>query len=410
MVGGVAAFVAVIVAVIGGIHAYLYRRLVHDVVPRGRARRVGLAITVLLALMLSVTMVASRALPPDRARWLAWPGYVWLGLMFYLLVILLLLEPPRLVIGLAVRGRDRLPREGPGAARAPGPAAVADPPAGARLDRRTALARGGALIAGAAAAGLTGYGMTRALGPPRITPVTVPLRNLGAGLDGLRIAVVSDIHLGPTLGRSHTERIVATINMQEPDLVAIVGDLVDGTVAELGQAAAPLADLVSRHGSFFVTGNHEYYSGAGPWLAELEHLGVRPLRNERVEIEVAGASLDFAGVNDLGGEEDGDGPDFDRALDGRDAGRPVVLLAHQPVQVHEAAERGVDLQLSGHTHGGQLYPFDHLIRLEQPAVSGLHRFGDTQLYVTNGAGFWGPPVRVGAPPEIVVVQLTPTPS
>jgi predicted MPP superfamily phosphohydrolase len=267
------------------------------------------------------------------------------------------------------------------------------------------IARSGAALVGAAAVGLVGYGTTSALGPPKITRLSVPLRRLPAGLEGLRIAVVSDIHLGPLLGRSHTERIVSMINEQRPDLVAIVGDLVDGTVEELGEAAAPLRDLVSTHGSFFVTGNHEYYSGVSPWLRELDRLGVHPLVNERTEIRSGGGVLDLAGVNDVTGGDSDDGPDYERALGGRDGTRPVVLLAHQPVQVDAAAERGVDLQLSGHTHGGQLFPFHGLVRLEQPVLSGLHRFGDTQLFVTRGAGFWGPPVRVGAPPEIALVRL-----
>jgi uncharacterized protein len=251
-----------------------------------------------------------------------------------------------------------------------------------------------------------GYGMATALGGPRITPVTVSLARLPAGLDGLRIAVVSDIHLGPLLGRAHTERIVRVINEQQVDLVTIVGDLVDGSVDELGEAAAPLRDLTSTHGSFFVTGNHEYYSGAAAWVDELARLGVNPLVNERVEIRAAGGVLDLAGVNDVTADE-ADAPDLARALDGRDTSRPVVLLAHQPIQVQESADRGVDLQLSGHTHGGQLFPFHGLVRLEQPAVSGLHRVRDTQLFVTRGAGFWGPPVRVGAPPEVAIVRLTP---
>jgi predicted MPP superfamily phosphohydrolase len=196
------------------------------------------------------------------------------------------------------------------------------------------------------------------------------------------------------------------INEQRPDLVAIVGDLVDGTVGELGEAVAPLSDLSSRYGSYFVTGNHEYYSGAQPWIAELERLGVNPLTNERVEIRSGDAALDLAGVNDIAGNDEDQGPDYSRALGGRDTDRPVVLLAHQPVQVHEAAANGVDLQLSGHTHGGQVFPFHGIVALAQPAVSGLHRFGDAQLYVTRGVGFWGPPVRVGAPPEITMVQLT----
>ncbi|HET8643275.1 MAG TPA: metallophosphoesterase [Pseudonocardiaceae bacterium] len=408
---GVAVFLLVVVLLLAGIHGYLYRRLVHNTAASRRLRRLGLAAAAALALLLPATLVLGRALDPATARWIAWPGYVWLALMFYLLVVLLLLELPLLVVRLVTRSRPAPAAwgaEAPGAA--PAPAAV-ESPAKTRqqLGRRLVLARGGALVAGAVAVGLTGYGMTSALGAPRVTRVTLPLRRLGTGLDGLRVAVVSDIHLGPTLGRRHTERIVETINEQSPDLVAVVGDLVDGTVAELGDDAAPLADLVSRHGSFFVTGNHEYYSGSGPWLVEFERLGLRPLRNERVEIRRGGAVLDLAGVNDPNGVEEGDGPDFDAALDGRDPDRPVVLLAHQPVQVHEAASRGVDLQLSGHTHGGQLYPFHYLIRLDQPVVAGLHRFGDTQLYVTNGAGFWGPPVRVGAPPEIVMVELTSAP-
>lgn len=401
---GVAAFFAVIVLIVAAIHGYLYVRLVRDTTAPGRTRRIGFAVTVGLVALLPATLVLGRAIEPAKARLLLWPGYLWLGLMFYLLVILLVLEVPRLLIGAAIRRPAAVRTEGSGSSGVV--TSVVDHPSRAEASRRLVLARGGAAVAGVAATALVGYGMTSALGPPRISPVRVALRRLGAGLDGLRIAVVSDIHLGPTLGRRHTERIVRTINEQEPDLVAIVGDLVDGTVEELGDDAAPLADLVARHGSFFVTGNHEYYSGFRAWVAELERLGVRPLRNERVEIGVGSAVLDLAGVNDLTGEQEGDAPDFDRALGGRDEERPVVLLAHQPVQVHEAARRGVDLQLSGHTHGGQIYPFDHLIRLQQPMVSGMARFGDTQLYVTNGAGFWGPPVRVGAPPEITMVELT----
>ncbi|HEX5741444.1 MAG TPA: metallophosphoesterase, partial [Pilimelia sp.] len=227
-----------------------------------------------------------------------------------------------------------------------------------------------------------------------------------------RIAVVSDIHLGPINGRAHTVRIVDAINRLGADAVAIVGDLVDGTVAELGPAAAPLRGLRSRHGTFFVTGNHEFFSGVVPWLEELPRLGVRVLANERLPID----GLDLAGVHDLaGGEPQGFGPhdvpmgpDFAATFAGRDPARPVVLLAHQPVQAREAARYGVDLQLSGHTHGGQMAPFNLLVALEQPVVSGLGDVDGTQVYVTNGAGFWGPPVRVGAPPQVSLVQLRAT--
>ena len=179
-------------------------------------------------------------------------------------------------------------------------------------------------------------------------------------------------------------------------------------MAELGEAAEPLRDLRSRYGSFFVTGNHEYFSGVEEWVREVDRLGLRVLQNARQEIVTPGGVLDLAGVNDLagqGGAGRGAGPDFEAALGDRDASRPVVLLAHQPIQVRDAARYGVDLQLSGHTHGGQMAPFNLLVPLQQPVTSGLATVDGTQVYVTDGAGFWGPPVRVGAPPQISLVEL-----
>ncbi|WP_060941638.1 metallophosphoesterase, partial [Mycolicibacterium vaccae] len=259
---------------------------------------------------------------------------------------------------------------------------------------------------GAAAVGLVGTGAATALGPPQLLRVPVRLPRLDRAFDGYRIAVVSDIHLGPLLGRAHTERIVRIINEAEPDLVAVVGDVVDGTVAELGAAAAPLQDLQTRDGAFFVTGNHEYFvDDTDEWIRELERLGLQPLRNENTRIRRGAAGFDLAGVNDIAGAQHSDAPDFDRALTGLNPQDPTILLAHQPVEVSRAAERGVDLQLSGHTHGGQMWPFHYAVALAQPALAGLSRVGDTQLYVTRGAGFWGPPVRVGAPPDISLLNL-----
>ncbi len=256
--------------------------------------------------------------------------------------------------------------------------------------------------AAAAATATVGYGTYGVLRGPQVKRVTVPLARLPRAAHGLRVAVVSDIHIGPILGRAHTQRIVDTINRTQPDLIAVVGDLVDGSVENLGHAAEPLAQLRARYGSFFVTGNHEYFSGAEEWVEEVRELGLRPLRNERVEVP---GGFDLAGVNDVAGENYGDGPDFARALGDRDPARAAVLLAHQPVLIHEAVRHGVDLQLSGHTHGGQMWPANHLAELANPTLAGLDRYGDTQLYVSRGAGAWGPPVRVGAPSDITVVQL-----
>jgi uncharacterized protein len=383
------------------IHLYLWKRLVRDTLRRGRARRIGGFAVLALGLLIPVTLVGVRVL---GARWLAWPGYLWLALMFYLLVLLAVLEIPMLVAKLWLRRRTARPAPvavpalvGGGAPDAPDPPAPTDP--GPDRDRRLLLARGAAIFAGLTATGITGYGIRTALGPPTVNRAQIALAKLPRAMDGFRIALVADIHLGPLAGRGHCERVVAAINGLDADIVAVVGDLVDGTVAELGAAAAPLRDIRSRAGAFFVTGNHEYYSGYEPWIDEVARLGLRPLRNERQEIAARG------GVNDLTGASVGDPPDFDKALGGRDPQRPVVLLAHQPVQVHEAARHGVDLQLSGHTHGGQMVPFSLVVRMAQPVLSGWAEIDGTQVFVTNGAGFWGPPVRVGAPPQVTLVEL-----
>ncbi|TVL90156.1 metallophosphoesterase [Streptomyces sp. SAJ15] len=267
--------------------------------------------------------------------------------------------------------------------------------------RRLFVARTVAVGAAAAATGTVGYGTYNVLRGPRIKRVTVPLAKLPRAAHGFRIAVVSDIHLGPILGRAHAQRVVDTVNRTDPDLIAVVGDLVDGRVSELGRAAEPLRGLTARHGAYFVTGNHEYFSGAAPWLDHVRELGLHPLENARVELP----AFDLAGVNDPAGEREGEGPDFGKALGDRDPARASVLLAHQPVVIHDAVDHGVDLQLSGHTHGGQMWPGNLVAALANPTLAGLERYGDTQLYVSRGAGAWGPPVRVGAPPDVTVVQL-----
>jgi uncharacterized protein len=189
------------------------------------------------------------------------------------------------------------------------------------------------------------------------------------------------------------------VNALRPDLVAGTGDLVDGSVRELGRAVAHLGRLQARHGVYFVTGNHEYYSGAEEWVAHLETLGIKPLRNEHVRIGDEGG-FDLAGIDDHSAR-----PDLKKALGGRDASRACVLLAHQPRGIELADELGVDLQLSGHTHGGQMFPWNLLVRLQQPFVAGLHKLRRAQIYVSCGTGYWGPPMRVGAPAEITEIEL-----
>ncbi|MEU4570979.1 metallophosphoesterase [Nonomuraea sp. NPDC023979] len=403
-------FVFFMVALVAAVHYYLWHRLVRSTTGPGRLRR-GLSFVVAgLFVLVVATFVASRM---EAFHWLAWPGYLWIAVMFYLVVFLVVLEVPRAVAALVMRRRGRRPAPVvelvPAGAGPSGPSGPSEEPGPAAdgMSRRLFLGRATAAVAGVGALGTVGYGASVALGDPVIEPVRVTLPGLDQRLRGLRFAVVSDIHLGPLTGIGHTERIVRMINGLEPDVVAIVGDLVDGSVSALGRLAKPFKNLESRYGAYFVTGNHEYFTEQGPgeWIEELADLGVRSLRNERVEIRHQGAVLDLAGVNDVNGVTMNDGPDFARALGGRDPNRAAVLLAHQPVQAEKAAEHGVDLQLSGHTHGGQMVPFNLIVPLQQPVVSGLGTVKGMPVYVTRGAGYWGPPVRVGAPPEITMLEL-----
>lgn len=397
-------FIVILCAILGLMHCYLWKRLIKDTTRPGRTRWLLTAALIVLMVLLVATLILPRIIGITASAWFAWPGYFWFGLLAYLFLVLLVLEPVRFALwGWA---RRKVP-----AASAPGKPAHANhdevvPETPSAVNRRIFLARTGAVAAGAASVGLVGVGAANALGAPDLVQLPVRLRRLDPAFNGFRIAVVSDIHLGPLSGRAHTERIVRMINDAAPDLVAIVGDLVDGTVDELGPAAAPLQDLDSRHGTFFVTGNHEYFvSEPLAWLRELERLGVQPLRNENTVIRRGAAALDLVGINDLAGESHSDAPDLGKALTGTDPSRPTVLLAHQPVMVSEAAARGVDLQLSGHTHGGQMWPFHYIVSAVQPSLAGLSTVQDTQLYVSRGAGFWGPPVRIGAPPDITVLTL-----
>jgi predicted MPP superfamily phosphohydrolase len=213
--------------------------------------------------------------------------------------------------------------------------------------------------------------------------------------------------VGPTIGRSYVEDIVERVNALEPDLIAVTGDLVDGSLEQLGPLVEPIARLRAKDGVFFVTGNHEYYvPGLEQWLSFLREKGLRVLRNERVPIR-GERGFDLAGIDDLSAKAHGHGhgADLPRALQGREPDRAVILLAHQPRQVKDAVALGVDLQLSGHTHGGQLFPFTFLVHLFEPYLAGLFTLGATQLYVSRGTGYWGPPMRLGAPAEVTHIEL-----
>ncbi|HEY6040178.1 MAG TPA: metallophosphoesterase, partial [Kofleriaceae bacterium] len=252
-----------------------------------------------------------------------------------------------------------------------------------------------------------GIGMMEARGDHEVVTIEVALAKLPKALDGFSIVQLSDLHTGMTIDAAFVQRVVDRANALQPDLIALTGDLVDGTVENLRPDIAPLAELRAPHGVFAVTGNHEYYAGADAWIAEITRLGARYLRNERVTIGSGDASFELAGVDDYSAKDwPGHGEDLGAATANRDASRALVLLAHQPRQVRNAAKHGVDLQLSGHTHGGQIWPWHYLVRLQQGGLlAGKYEHRGTQLYVTRGCGYWGPPVRLLAPLEITRVIL-----
>jgi predicted MPP superfamily phosphohydrolase len=242
---------------------------------------------------------------------------------------------------------------------------------------------------------------------PEVSEINVRLERLPRALDGLRIVQLTDVHIGDILQRPFLEDIVARANRLRPDLVAITGDLVDGRVSHLAAAVSALSALQSRFGTFFVTGNHDYYSGEVAWCEALVKMGVTPLRNRCVTIGEPGAALDLLVVDDWNGRRSGrPGYDLHAALAGRTPERASVLLAHQPQNFDAVAAASVDLQLSGHLHGGQLFPMSAIISAVFPHSRGLYRSGSSHIYVSRGIGFWGPPMRIGSAPELTAVTLS----
>lgn len=253
------------------------------------------------------------------------------------------------------------------------------------------------------------WGYAEAMRVPRIKKIDVAITRLGHGLDGLRVAVITDTHYGPIDRARWSAAVVARVNALNADVVCHVGDIADGPVDVREPQASPLASVNATSARVYVTGNHEYFSEAQGWLDYIEDIGWTPLHNRHLIVERGGDRLVVAGVDDAtakGSGVRGHGANLDAALAGADRSLPVLLLAHQPKQVAHAVSAGVDLQISGHTHGGQIWPFNFLVRLEQPVVRGLSRHGDrTQLYTSRGTGFWGPPFRVFAPSEITLLNL-----
>lgn len=377
---GIALLLTLASTILVGSHLYLAQRLVYDSGLPEPWSGVALAVLAGLGACLVLQPISERTLRPPLSRAIAWPASIWMGLVFLLLIGLFVSDAVLWLAG------------------SPARAAVDGGAGGGAAGWRAALVGSLALVA-------AGAGLRSALSPPRTSRIELEIARWPRALDGFRIVQISDCHFGPILGRDFAAHLTERVNALDPDLVAVTGDLVDGHVRLVAREVEPLAGLRARHGVFFVTGNHDHYSGAAAWVERFGELGMRVLRNERVEIGGA-EGFDLVGVDDHHGDFiGGGGEDLDRALAGRDPERPAVLLAHDPSTFKRARHEAIDLQLSGHTHGGQIWPFAAFVRLVVPWVAGHHRHGRAQLFVSRGTGFWGPPMRLFSPAEIVEITL-----
>ena len=382
----IARFLAIFFFILSAIHFYLYQRIGYYLgLNDGYKLFIGCALAFLVVFTV-MGLPLTRMLPRRAANFISWGIYLWMGCGFLLFIGFLAADAVWLSFNLLL------------------PHAVPAP--------ALCLQKGFGMAALGTSVGLSLYALWNGLRPVRIRPVTVGIKKLPQALDGLRVVQITDLHIGPMLGREWMRQIVESVNALNPDIIAITGDLVDGSLSELRDHVAPLRDLRARHGAYFVTGNHEYYSGVSEWCDYVQSLGIALLRNRRETLTINGANIDIAGVDDWSSRHfPGEGQDLGAAMAGRDANTPIILLAHQPATMDDAAAQGVDLQLSGHTHAGQIWPFTYLVYLQQPVSHGLfqHETTDLQVYVSAGTGFWGPPMRLGTKAEITLLTLRPAP-
>lgn len=368
------AVIATVLVLLVLLHVYIGARLLPDLPIGALGRACGAVLLLASLVLIPLSMMAPQRRIGDGA---VWAGMIAMGLFSSLFVLTLLRD-----ISVGILGAF----------------SVTD----TYIDHGSAIA----VVVLAVLASLLGYFNARRRA--RLVKVVIPIAGLPPALHGFTIAQITDIHVSSTVRKPDVEAIVDAVNALQPDLIAITGDLVDGSVARLREHTAPLARLRARHGAYFVTGNHEYYSGADAWTKEVARLGLRVLENEHVMLEHNGARLVIAGVTDYTAHhfDPSRRSDPARALHGApdDAG-VKILLAHQPRSAPAAAEAGFDLQLSGHTHGGQFWPWNHFVRLQQPYTAGLHRLQQLWVYTSRGTGYWGPPKRLGAPSEITRLTL-----
>jgi len=359
------------------LHFYIGSRLLPDLALSALGWTIGVAVLAASCLLMPLSMMTRSSRRQPLADRIAWAGMIMMGLFSSLLVLTLLRDIVLL-------------------------AALALPSQSSAVPHASAIA----VVVMALSATLIGF--INARRRARVVEVDIPITDLPPDLQGFSIVQISDVHVGPTIKRGYVDAIVSAANDLDADVIAITGDLVDGSVSQLAEDVRPLADLTARHGVYFVTGNHEYYSDAPAWTRELRRLGLRVLSNEHVVLRKRNSAVVVAGVTDFGAHHFDPQQRSDPAVALNGAPTQVdvkILLAHQPRSASAAAAAGFDLQLSGHTHGGQFWPWNLFVPLQQPFTAGLHRLNQLWVYVSRGTGYWGPPKRFGAPSEITRIRL-----
>ncbi|MBX2991668.1 MAG: metallophosphoesterase [Bacteroidetes bacterium] len=387
-------FFSIWFGVIGLAHWYVGRRVIKAAQFTREQARIARAVVILLFLIPQVPFAFFLAgVQSSVLDILSYLGYIVMGFFTLVLTFFVLRDLVVLASRLIEKGKKIFTKN-------PVPAPVND-------DRRRFLVHATNISIIGLAAAASGYGFMQAHRRPTVESVDIPLGTLPPEFEGFRILQFSDLHVGPTIKREYVEEVVAQILDQKADMIVFTGDLVDGSVAWLRDDVAPLKELKAPFGTYFSTGNHEYYSGVDSWMREASHLGFDVLVNEHRIVEKGEGKIVLAGVTDYGGGDFGSAhrSNPSSSIAGAPEGLTKILLAHQPRSIAEAAKAGFDLQLSGHTHGGQYFPGNYLARLNQPYIEGLHKHGSMWVYVNRGVGYWGPPIRLGTVPELTLFTL-----
>jgi uncharacterized protein len=370
----------------------------------GLAAKLGLVLILILFLMLPPFSIFLRVHDIENrfSEFISWSGYLTMGYITLTFSLLFMKDTGLVTFGFARYAQFIFKRMNK---------KINPMPKSFDPDKRAFLMNSLNMAVLGTSGALTLYGFFQARNIPRIKNIPVYFPGLPRSLEGFQIVQITDLHVGPTLKRNFVEGIVNQISFLNPDAIVLTGDLVDGNVEYLRHDTYPLSELYAPYGLYFVTGNHEYYSGVHPWLEEIDRLGFTILNNEHRLINKGDGNILMAGVTDyrMGRHLPGHESSPKKAMAGSPPCDLKILLAHRPSNIFEASEAGFDFQISGHTHGGQYFPANFVFEPFHPYISGLHMHDNTRIYVSSGTGYWGPPLRLGVPSEITLFTLTSNP-